>query len=260
MIAQQIYYRYFHGQTNNEAYARFGPAAQYLEAPLQPDHRQPDGSGAAGPARPGVLGRRRLRRALGDRVGAVAPARPGARRTRGRRRPSSSTARCAGTARPPRLPGSPSRATGRPRLGRVRPPRDARRRAVARSRAARRPARSSRPGSRRPPTAGPVASTTRATTRRSTRSATGSRPRCVVRRRRRGSGTAVVLTSGGPTSWAVATPARCRSRAGGRVRLWRRLNPVCVNSGVTKARDRPARPDPGVLQRAHAPRSASRTC
>jgi aminoglycoside phosphotransferase (APT) family kinase protein len=32
VIAQQIYYRYFHGQTSNEAYARFGPAAQYLEA------------------------------------------------------------------------------------------------------------------------------------------------------------------------------------------------------------------------------------
>ena len=32
VIAQQIYYRYFHGQTTNEAYARFGPAAQYLEA------------------------------------------------------------------------------------------------------------------------------------------------------------------------------------------------------------------------------------
>ncbi len=31
VIAQQIYYRYFHGQTTNEAYAVFGPAAQYLE-------------------------------------------------------------------------------------------------------------------------------------------------------------------------------------------------------------------------------------
>jgi aminoglycoside phosphotransferase (APT) family kinase protein len=30
VIAQQIYYRYFHGQTHNEAYAIFGPAAQYL--------------------------------------------------------------------------------------------------------------------------------------------------------------------------------------------------------------------------------------
>jgi len=31
VIAQQIYYRYFHGQTSNEAYAIFGPAAQHLE-------------------------------------------------------------------------------------------------------------------------------------------------------------------------------------------------------------------------------------
>jgi aminoglycoside phosphotransferase (APT) family kinase protein len=31
VIAQQIYYRYFHKQTTNEAYAIFGPAAQYLE-------------------------------------------------------------------------------------------------------------------------------------------------------------------------------------------------------------------------------------
>jgi len=31
VIAQQIYYRFFHGQTHNEAYARFGPAAEYLE-------------------------------------------------------------------------------------------------------------------------------------------------------------------------------------------------------------------------------------
>ncbi len=31
VIAQQIYYRYFHGQTTNEAYARFGPVAVYLE-------------------------------------------------------------------------------------------------------------------------------------------------------------------------------------------------------------------------------------
>ena len=32
VIAQQIYYRFFHGQTTNEAFAVFGPAAQYLEA------------------------------------------------------------------------------------------------------------------------------------------------------------------------------------------------------------------------------------
>jgi aminoglycoside phosphotransferase (APT) family kinase protein len=32
VICQQIWYRYFHGQTHNEAYARFGPAVGYLEA------------------------------------------------------------------------------------------------------------------------------------------------------------------------------------------------------------------------------------
>ena len=31
VISQQIYYRYFHKQTSNEAYAIFGPAAQHLE-------------------------------------------------------------------------------------------------------------------------------------------------------------------------------------------------------------------------------------
>jgi hypothetical protein len=31
VIAQQIYYRYHHGQTTNEAYARFLPMTQYLE-------------------------------------------------------------------------------------------------------------------------------------------------------------------------------------------------------------------------------------
>jgi aminoglycoside phosphotransferase (APT) family kinase protein len=29
-ISQQIYYRFFHGQTTNERYAQFGPAAEYL--------------------------------------------------------------------------------------------------------------------------------------------------------------------------------------------------------------------------------------
>jgi aminoglycoside phosphotransferase (APT) family kinase protein len=31
VICQQIWYRYFHKQTHNEAYARFGPAVAYLE-------------------------------------------------------------------------------------------------------------------------------------------------------------------------------------------------------------------------------------
>ena len=32
VICQQIWYRYFHGQTHNDAYARFGPAVAYLES------------------------------------------------------------------------------------------------------------------------------------------------------------------------------------------------------------------------------------
>jgi hypothetical protein len=31
VIAQQIWYRYVHGQTHNEAYAVLGPAVAYLE-------------------------------------------------------------------------------------------------------------------------------------------------------------------------------------------------------------------------------------
>ena len=34
VIAQQIYYRYHHGQTTNEAYAAFGPAVQVLDRRL----------------------------------------------------------------------------------------------------------------------------------------------------------------------------------------------------------------------------------
>ena len=36
VIAQQIYYRYFHGQTTNEAYAVFGPAVRLPRDPLPP--------------------------------------------------------------------------------------------------------------------------------------------------------------------------------------------------------------------------------
>jgi hypothetical protein len=32
VIAQQIYYRYFHRQTTNELFALFGPATHYLLA------------------------------------------------------------------------------------------------------------------------------------------------------------------------------------------------------------------------------------
>jgi broad specificity phosphatase PhoE len=47
-----------------------------------------------------------------------------------------------------------------------------------------------------------------------------------------GSGTAIVFSSGGPVSWATASLLADERAAAGR--LWRKLNPVCVNSGVTR--------------------------
>ena len=47
-----------------------------------------------------------------------------------------------------------------------------------------------------------------------------------------GTGTAVVFTSGGPIAWACATLLADSSDV--RKDLWRRLNPVCVNSGVSR--------------------------
>ena len=47
-----------------------------------------------------------------------------------------------------------------------------------------------------------------------------------------GSGTAIVFSSGGPVSWATASLLADEPEVAGR--LWRRLNPVCVNSGVTR--------------------------
>ncbi len=48
----------------------------------------------------------------------------------------------------------------------------------------------------------------------------------------RTSGTTIVFTSGGPVSWSVASLLADEPEVAGR--LWRRLNPVCVNSGVTR--------------------------
>lgn len=47
-----------------------------------------------------------------------------------------------------------------------------------------------------------------------------------------GSGTALVFSSGGPISWAAASLLADTTEA--RHALWRKLNPVCVNSGVTR--------------------------
>ena len=45
-------------------------------------------------------------------------------------------------------------------------------------------------------------------------------------------GTVIVFTSGGPVAWAAASLLADEPEVAGR--LWRRLNPVCVNSGVTR--------------------------
>jgi broad specificity phosphatase PhoE len=45
-------------------------------------------------------------------------------------------------------------------------------------------------------------------------------------------GTTLVFTSGGPIAWCVASLLDDEPEVAGR--LWRRLNPVCVNSGVTR--------------------------
>ena len=66
VIAQQIYYRYFHGQTTNEMFAMFGPGVQILDrriAELLRREQHP-----SGPARPGVLGCRGLRPAVRPRA------------------------------------------------------------------------------------------------------------------------------------------------------------------------------------------------
>ena len=47
-----------------------------------------------------------------------------------------------------------------------------------------------------------------------------------------GSGTALVFSSGGPVAWATASLLAGETAVAGT--LWRRLNPVCVNSGVTR--------------------------
>lgn len=47
-----------------------------------------------------------------------------------------------------------------------------------------------------------------------------------------GSGTAVVFSSGGPVSWATASLLADDQETA--ARLWHKLNPVCVNSGVTR--------------------------
>jgi broad specificity phosphatase PhoE len=53
-----------------------------------------------------------------------------------------------------------------------------------------------------------------------------------LRRTSEKEGTVLVFTSGGPVSWSAASLLADEPEVAGR--LWRRLNPVCVNSGVTR--------------------------
>ena len=217
------------------------PGGAVPRAALQPDHRRGlHGSGAAGPARPGVVGRRRLRRALRDRLGAVAGC-------SARRWPRAGS-------RPTWCVRGAMRRHRRDRRGAVAAAgwdadvvevdagwdefdhlADARRRAAApfEGRAAD-PRRSSRRWFE--------AATDRWTGGEhddeydesfAAFGDAGRRPRCVVRRRRPGRATAVVFTCGGPIAVGRRQPARPTSRRSPAA-LWRRLNPVCVNSGVTK--------------------------
>ena len=59
-----------------------------------------------------------------------------------------------------------------------------------------------------------------------------SRVGAALRRTSEREGTVVVFTSGGPISWSAASLLADGPEVAGR--LWRRLNPVCVNSGVTR--------------------------
>ena len=53
-----------------------------------------------------------------------------------------------------------------------------------------------------------------------------------LRRTSEREGTVLVFTSGGPIAWSAASLLADEPSVAGR--LWRRLNPVCVNSGVTR--------------------------
>jgi broad specificity phosphatase PhoE len=59
-----------------------------------------------------------------------------------------------------------------------------------------------------------------------------SRVGSALRRTAQREGTVVVFTSGGPIAWSAASLLADDPDVAGR--LWRKLNPVCVNSGVTR--------------------------
>ena len=210
---------------------RPGRAATSSSAAARSLDRTPDGPGPAGPARPGVVGRRRLRRALETGweqcrlLGTALAARgvvPDVRRAR-RHAPAPRDRRGRAVERG-RLATPVEVDDG---LGRVRPRRRCWRAHPAAVRGRASPTRREfqalvRGGHRR---AGPAASTTTTTPSRSPPSPTRveaalRRAADAARRRRhRASSSPAAARS----RWAAAAPARRRRRA---ARLWRRLNPV----------------------------------
>ena len=118
VIAQQIYYRYFHEQTTNEAYAIFGPAAQLPRAALPRDHRPADlewgSSCSSGTARRrGTPTTTTCSRRSGWEQSRLLGKALAARGIVARRRRAS--AACAGTARPPRRAWASWASRSRPR-------------------------------------------------------------------------------------------------------------------------------------------------
>ena len=194
---------------------------------------KPDGDGAAGPARTGVVRCRRLRRAQRDRgrpeqaPGRVA-GRGGGRAERPDPRRDASPARHRlGDGRGGRLVGGARRSTRAGTssttsvswpAGSPRPPGWT----VAPSR---------RRSSRRPH-GGPAASTTTSTTSRGRRSWRAPRP--VSARACARDGLTVVVSSGGPIAVACASLVDPDATATELPRLWNAFNTVCANTGVTR--------------------------
>ena len=260
VIAQQIWYRYFHQQTTNEAYAVFGPAVGYLETRCRVADRRLMGRRAAGPARPGVVRRRRLRRALRDRLGAEPAARRLPRRARGdpdvgaarRHAPAPRDRRGRWSRAPagrrrsrPTRAGTSSTTSASSRRTRDLPPRPRARppRVPAGLRAGHRSA--GRPGSTTPTTPSPTpafrARVAAALARACDRAGPG--------------GTVVVVSSGGPIATACASlVAPEEDDPAVLAGLWRRFNTVIVNTSVTRVARRLHRRPAAHLQRAPPPR------
>ena len=234
VISQQIYYRYFHKQTTNEVFAVFGPAV-HLAAQAHREAaavRTRRGRDPAGPARPGLLGRRRLRQ----------PLRRGHEQARITGRPSPPAG-----SRPPGWCAGACAATGRPPRRRV-----GGRRVDARvdtddgwnefDHVQMLEVHGAPEGGDGEMTRQQFDAWFDAATERWTSGSYDedydepfftftSRVESALRRTASGLGSgdaAVVFTSGGPISWVAAT------LLGGGIDMWMRLNPVTINASVAK--------------------------